>query len=237
MVNPCIVGKDGRIEGCVTPCVMDGFISAFHEVCELCCGDSRNTLPPEFEQALISLSVALKDSLNTGSPAFLNNLRKLVYATKDISNAEFWKKLRSVHRGLVEFCRSKAVKDEVLGMTIRLFEQTGFRYQGSNVQGIAKDECLFEFDGIRVGVKIRDYHDMFAFWKEDGVKQATVYCAGRRYAICEQSCEPERFIKAIAACISDDDAESCEIRPNSEMGVLAQSLIEIANMILNGVEK
>ena len=236
MVNPCIIGKDGRPEGCVTPSVIDRFVSAFYEICKVACLSS-DAIPPQFEEAMLSLAAALKESLDCGTPSFLNELRRVVSATKEISGEEFWRSIQDIRRELVRYCTSKAVRDEVLGITIRLLERSGFRYQGSNIQGIAKDECVFDLDGIRIGVKIRDYRDLFSFWGETGTKCATVYCSGRRYSICESNCSPERFAEAVAACISDDKSEF-PAKEEDDFGNadLAKALMEIAEALIGRTE-
>ncbi len=228
MINPCIIGIDGRIEGCVTDSVLERFTESFIEICSI--GDG---FPPGWTEAVSELAGALEDSLSRWSPAFLSELRTIVKSCRGISSEDFIERISRIQRDLSKYCRSTAVQDEVFSATTKFFEDFGIRYQGSNVQGIAKDECSFEYEGVKIGIKIRSVEDLFKFWMNNGGdKIATVYCGGRRYSIVERDCPPERFAEAIVACVSDDC--ECDLENESEIGNadISEALMQVAKMLL-----
>jgi len=139
-------------------------------------------------------------------------------------DVEFLQNVSKSYHNLVKYCCSNNVYQEVFDDTISFLRNNGIDYKGKDVQGVEDEYCAFDYDGLTIGIKIRDKHDLYALYDNnyDSEIFAIVYAGDRKYMIVESSIS--RLIDAIKACVADyrcDEIEFC-------WDDFAKELLEIA---------
>ncbi|MBR4316243.1 MAG: hypothetical protein IKP65_04645 [Alphaproteobacteria bacterium] len=114
---------------------------------------------------------------------------------------EFIQTVSRSYHNLVQYCCGFQVYDEVLEYVTNILRSAGLEYRGKDFQGLSKQEHVFDYKGITIGVKLHDKNDLYKIWTNTPVFKATIYAEDKKYLIEEYSLDIG--IKAIKACIED----------------------------------
>ena len=224
MINACIYNKEGKLEGCITKSSIQRFYDSFSLIVK------KAKELDIFEMVLPVLSIMDKMLLKSNqnyTADYLNCLKLISQKHRYQLPLQFSQIISRNYHDLLKHCCSNSVRDDVFNETINILRDNGIIYQGKDVQGYEGDKCIFEFNNIKIGIKISDKNDLYALWNDkNNEHQAIVYAGDRTYLIVENSLEV--LMLAIKACIDDYKQEDEEIIDLSE---LSKELLLIADML------
>ena len=147
-INACIYDSRRNLVGCITDSVIERFDDEFEALRKRHFGDDVTPILGIMEKSLIKS----KDKM---SADFLNCLKLLSRRHRDDAPVGFSQDVSKAYHALVRHCCSQQVYDEVLAETIRQFRDAGFDYIGANMNGFDSNDCLFEYNGKRIAIRMR----------------------------------------------------------------------------------
>ena len=156
-INACIYDSRRNLVGCITDSVIERFDDEFEELRKRHFGDDVTPILGIMEKSLIQS----KDKM---SADFLNCLKLLSRRHRDDAPVGFSQDVSKAYHALVRHCCSQQVYDEVLAETIRQFRDAGFDYIGANMNGFDSNDCLFEYNGKRIAIRMRERQDLYRMW-------------------------------------------------------------------------
>ena len=156
-INACIYDSRRNLVGCITDSVIERFDDEFEALRKRHFGDDVTPILGIMEKSLIQS----KDKM---SADFLNCLKLLSRRHRDDAPVGFSQDVSKAYHALVRHCCSQQVYDEVLAETIRQFRDAGFDYIGANMNGFDSNDCLFEYNGKRMGIRMRERQDLYRMW-------------------------------------------------------------------------
>lgn len=156
-INACIYGSRCNLMGCITDSVIERFDDEFETLKKKYFGDDVTPILGIMEKSLIQS----KDKM---SADFLNCLKLLSRKYRDDAPIGFAQDVSKAYHALVRHCCSQQVYDEVLSETIQQFRDAGFDYIGANMNGFDSNDCLFEYDGKRIAIRMRERQDLYRMW-------------------------------------------------------------------------
>ena len=157
---------------------------------------------------------SLIQSKDKMSADFLNCLKLLSRRHRDDAPVGFSQDVSKAYHALVRHCCSQQVYDEVLAETIRQFRDAGFDYIGANMNGFDSNDCLFEYNGKRIAIRMRERQDLYRMWNAndatgthvvvtDGGNDYSESIVGSPMDIAEETIG---FIEALEAkCMDESD--------------------------------
>ena len=156
-INACIYDSRRNLVGCITDSVIERFDEEFEALRKRHFGDDVTPILGIMEKSLIQS----KDKM---SADFLNCLKLLSRRHRDDAPVGFSQDVSKAYHALVRHCCSQQVYDEVLAETIRQFRDAGFDYIGANMNGFDSNDCLFEYNGKRIAIRMRERQDLYRMW-------------------------------------------------------------------------
>ena len=156
-INACIYDSRRNLVGCITDSVIERFDDEFEALRKRHFGDDVTPILGIMEKSLIKS----KDKM---SADFLNCLKLLSRRHRDDAPVGFSQDVSKAYHVLVRHCCSQQVYDEVLAETIRQFRDAGFDYIGANMNGFDSNDCLFEYNGKRIAIRMRERQDLYRMW-------------------------------------------------------------------------
>ena len=156
-INACIYDSRRNLVGCITDSVIERFDEEFEALRKRHFGDDVTPILGIMEKSLIKS----KDKM---SADFLNCLKLLSRRHRDDAPVGFSQDVSKAYHALVRHCCSQQVYDEVLAETIRQFRDAGFDYIGANMNGFDSNDCLFEYNGKRIAIRMRERQDLYRMW-------------------------------------------------------------------------
>ena len=156
-INACIYDSRRNLVGCITDSVIERFDDEFEALRKRHFGDDVTPILGIMEKSLIQS----KDKM---SADFLNCLKLLSRRHRDDAPVGFSQDVSKAYHALVRHCCSQQVYDEVLAETIRQFRDAGFDYIGANMNGFDSNDCLFEYNGTRIAIRMRERQDLYRMW-------------------------------------------------------------------------
>ena len=156
-INACIYDSRRNLVGCITDSVIERFDDEFEALRKRHFGDDVTPILGIMEKSLIQS----KDKM---SADFLNCLKLLSRRHRDDAPVGFSQDVSKAYHALVRHCCSQQVYDEVLAETIRQFRDAGFDYIGANMNGFDSNDCLFEYNGKRIAIRVRERQDLYRMW-------------------------------------------------------------------------
>lgn len=156
-INACIYDSRRNLVGCITDSVIERFDDEFEALRKRHFGDDVTPILGIMEKSLIKS----KDKM---SADFLNCLKLLSRRHRDDAPVGFSQDVSKAYHALVRHCCSQQVYDEVLAETIRQFRDAGFDYIGANMNGFDSNDCLFEYNGKRIAIRMRERQDLYRMW-------------------------------------------------------------------------
>ena len=156
-INACIYDSQRNLVGCITDSVIERFDEEFEALRKRHFGDDVTPILGIMEKSLIKS----KDKM---SADFLNCLKLLSRRHRDDAPVGFSQDVSKAYHALVRHCCSQQVYDEVLAETIRQFRDAGFDYIGANMNGFDSNDCLFEYNGKRIAIRMRERQDLYRMW-------------------------------------------------------------------------
>ena len=206
-INACIYDSRRNLVGCITDSVIERFDDEFEALRKRHFGDDVTPILGIMEKSLIQS----KDKM---SADFLNCLKLLSRRHRDDAPVGFSQDVSKAYHALVRHCCSQQVYDEVLAETIRQFRDAGFDYIGANMNGFDSNDCLFEYNGKRVAIRMRERQDLYRMWNAgdatgthvvvtDGGNDYSESIVGSPMDIAEETIG---FIEALEAkCMDESD--------------------------------
>ena len=206
-INACIYDSRRNLVGCITDSVIERFDDEFEALRKRHFGDDVTPILGIMEKSLIQS----KDKM---SADFLNCLKLLSRRHRDDVPVGFSQDVSKVYHALVRHCCSQQVYDEVLSETIRQFRDAGFDYIGANMNGFDSNDCLFEYNGKRIAIRMRERQDLYRMWNAsdatgthvvvtDGGNDYSESIVGSPMDIAEETIG---FIEALEAkCMDESD--------------------------------
>lgn len=223
-VNACLYNADKSLAGCITDSVIENFIFEFDEINKF---QNKND---KIIAVLLFLEENLQKSKENYTADFLNAL-KLAIKKVDQLPIEFIQTMSRSYHNLVQYCCGFQVYDEVLGYVISILRSAGIEYRGKDFQGLSKEEHVFDYKGITIGIKLHDKNDLYKIWTDSPVFKASIYAEDRKYLIEEYSLDIG--IKAIKACIEDFKLSKQEEENNKEnYDEIIIKLIKMAKLLM-----
>lgn len=206
-INACIYDSRRNLVGCITDSVIERFDDEFEALRKRHFGDDVTPILGIMEKSLIKS----KDKM---SADFLNCLKLLSRRHRDDAPVGFSQDVSKAYHALVRHCCSQQVYDEVLAETIRQFRDAGFDYIGANMNGFDSNDCLFEYNGKRIAIRMRERQDLYRMWNAsdetgthvvvtDGGNDYSESIVGSPMDIAEETIG---FIEALEAkCMDESD--------------------------------
>lgn len=206
-INACIYDSRRNLVGCITDSVIERFDEEFEALRKRHFGDDVTPILGIMEKSLIQS----KDKM---SADFLNCLKLLSRRHRDDTPVGFSQDVSKAYHALVRHCCSQQVYDEVLAETIRQFRDAGFDYIGANMNGFDSNDCLFEYNGKRIAIRMRERQDLYRMWNAsdatgthvvvtDGGNDYSESIVGSPMDIAEETIG---FIEALEAkCMDESD--------------------------------
>ena len=206
-INACIYDSRRNLVGCITDSVIERFDDEFEALRKRHFGDDVTLILGIMEKSLIQS----KDKM---SADFLNCLKLLSRRHRDDVPVGFSQDVSKAYHALVRHCCSQQVYDEVLSETIRQFRDAGFDYIGANMNGFDSNDCLFEYNGKRIAIRMRERQDLYRMWNAsdatgthvvvtDGGNDYSESIVGSPMDIAEETIG---FIEALdAKCMDESD--------------------------------
>lgn len=206
-INACIYDSRRNLVGCITDSVIERFDDEFEALRKRHFGDDVTPILGIMEKSLIQS----KDKM---SADFLNCLKLLSRRHRDDVPVGFSQDVSKAYHALVRHCCSQQVYDEVLSETIRQFRDAGFDYIGANMNGFDSNDCLFEYNGKRIAIRMRKRQDLYRMWNAsdatgthvvvtDGGNDYSESIVGSPMDIAEETIG---FIEALEAkCMDESD--------------------------------
>lgn len=206
-INACIYDSRRNLVGCITDSVIERFDDEFEALRKRHFGDDVTPILGIMEKSLIKS----KDKM---SADFLNCLKLLSRRHRDDVPVGFSQDVSKAYHALVRHCCSQQVYDEVLAETIRQFRDAGFDYIGANMNGFDSNDCLFEYNGKRIAIRMRERQDLYRMWNAsdatgthvvvtDGGNDYSESIVGSPMDIAEETIG---FIEALEAkCMDESD--------------------------------
>ena len=206
-INACIYDSRRNLVGCITDSVIERFDDEFEALRKRHFGDDVTPILGIMEKSLIQS----KDKM---SADFLNCLKLLSRRHRDDVPVGFSQDVSKAYHALVRHCCSQQVYDEVLAETIRQFRDAGFDYIGANMNGFDSNDCLFEYNGKRIAIRMRERQDLYRMWNAsdatgthvvvtDGRNDYSESIVGSPMDIAEETIG---FIEALEAkCMDESD--------------------------------
>ena len=206
-INACIYDSRRNLVGCITDSVIERFDDEFEALRKRHFGDDVTPILGIMEKSLIQS----KDKM---SADFLNCLKLLSRRHRDDVPVGFSQDVSKAYHALVRHCCSQQVYDEVLAETIRQFRDAGFDYIGANMNGFDSNDCLFEYNGKRIAIRMRERQDLYRMWNAsdatgthvvvtDGGNDYSESIVGSPMDIAEETIG---FIEALEAkCMDESD--------------------------------
>ena len=206
-INACIYDSRRNLVGCITDSVIERFDDEFEALRKRHFGDDVTPILGIMEKSLIQS----KDKM---SAYFLNCLKLLSRRHRDDAPVGFSQDVSKAYHALVRHCCSQQVYDEVLAETIRQFRDAGFDYIGANMNGFDSNDCLFEYNGKRIAIRMRERQDLYRMWNAsdatgthvvvtDGGNDYSESIVGSPMDIAEETIG---FIEALEAkCMDESD--------------------------------
>ena len=206
-INACIYDSRRNLVGCITDSVIERFDDEFEALRKRHFGDDVTPILGIMEKSLIKS----KDKM---SADFLNCLKLLSRRHRDDVPVGFSQDVSKAYHALVRHCCSQQVYDEVLSETIRQFRDAGFDYIGANMNGFDSNDCLFEYNGKRIAIRMRERQDLYRMWNAsdatgthvvvtDGGNDYSESIVGSPMDIAEETIG---FIEALEAkCMDESD--------------------------------
>ena len=206
-INACIYDSRRNLVGCITDSVIERFDDEFEALRKRHFGDDVTPILGIMEKSLIQS----KDKM---SADFLNCLKLLSRRHRDDAPVGFSQDVSKAYHALVRHCCSQQVYDEVLAETIRQFRDAGFDYIGANMNGFDSNDCLFEYNGKRIAIRMRERQDLYRMWNAsdatgthvvvtDGGNDYSESIVGSPMDIAEETIG---FIEALEAkCMDESD--------------------------------
>ena len=156
-INACIYDSRRNLLGCITDSVIERFDDEFEALSERHFGDDVTPILGIMEKSLVQS----KDKMRAD---FLNCLKLLSRRHRDDAPVGFSQDVSKAYHAPVRHCCSQQVYDEVLAETIRQFRDAGFDYIGANMNGFDSNDCLFEYNGKRIAIRMRERQDLYRMW-------------------------------------------------------------------------
>ena len=206
-IKACIYDSRRNLVGCITDSVIERFDDEFEALRKRHFGDDVTPILGIMEKSLIQS----KDKM---SADFLNCLKLLSRRHRDDAPVGFSQDVSKAYHALVRHCCSQQVYDEVLAETIRQFRDAGFDYIGANMNGFDSNDCLFEYNGKRIAIRMRERQDLYRMWNAndatgthvvvtDGGNDYSESIVGSPMDIAEETIG---FIEALEAkCMDESD--------------------------------
>ena len=206
-INACIYDSRRNLVGCITDSVIERFDDEFEALRKRYFGDDVTPILGIMEKSLIKS----KDKM---SADFLNCLKLLSRRHRDDVPVGFSQDVSKAYHALVRHCCSQQVYDEVLAETIRQFRDAGFDYIGANMNGFDSNDFLFEYNGKRIAIRMRERQDLYRMWNAsdetgthvvvtDGGNDYSESIVGSPMDIAEETIG---FIEALdAKCMDESD--------------------------------
>lgn len=206
-INACIYDSRRNLVGCITDSVIERFDDEFEALRKRHFGDDVTPILGIMEKSLIQS----KDKM---SADFLNCLKLLSRRHRDDAPVGFSQDVSKAYHALVRHCCSQQVYDVVLAETIRQFRDAGFDYIGANMNGFDSNDCLFEYNGKRIAIRMRERQDLYRMWNAsdatgthvvvtDGGNDYSESIVGSPMDIAEETIG---FIEALEAkCMDESD--------------------------------
>ena len=206
-INACIYDSRRNLVGCITDSVIERFDDEFEALRKRHFGDDVTPILGIMEKSLIKS----KDKM---SADFLNCLKLLSRRHRDDVPVGFSQDVSKAYHALVRHCCSQQVYDEVLSEAIRQFRDAGFDYIGANMNGFDSNDCLFEYNGKRIAIRMRERQDLYRMWNAsdatgthvvvtDGGNDYSESIVGSPMDIAEETIG---FIEALEAkCMDESD--------------------------------
>ena len=206
-INACIYDSRRNLVGCITDSVIERFDDEFEALRKRHFGDDVTPILGIMEKSLIQS----KDKM---SADFLNCLKLLSRRHRDDAPVGFSQDVSKAYHALVRHCCSQQVYDEVLAETIRQFRDAGFDYIGANMNGFDSNDCLFEYNGKRIAIRMMERQELYRMWNAsdatgthvvvtDGGNDYSESIVGSPMDIAEETIG---FIEALEAkCMDESD--------------------------------
>lgn len=177
-INACIYDARHVLAGCITDSVKERFKSEFNDLKRKYFGDIVTPVLGVMEKALI-------ESIDKTSADFLNCLKLLSRKYRNDAPIGFVQDASRVYHYLVRYCCSQAVYDEVMEETISQFREVGLEYVGANSLGFEQNDCIFEYKGKKIAVRMRNREDLYRFWDANATAEnsATVHDGADEYVV------------------------------------------------------
>ena len=203
-INACIYDSRNILAGCITDSVIERFKSEFESLKSKYFGDIVTPILGVMEKSLIQ-------SIDKMSADFLNCLKLLSRKYRDDAPIGFVQEVSRSYHNLVRYCCSQAVYDEVMQETIEQFRSAGMDYVGANSKGFEQNDCIFEYKGKKIAVRMRNKADLYCFW-DDGSKVencATIYDGVDEYVVTSNG-SPMDLAEEIVNCVDNDIVETSD---------------------------
>jgi len=156
-INACIYDTQHNLVGCITDSVIERFNDEFETLKQKHFGDDVTPILGIMEKSLIQ-------SRDKMSADFLNCLKLLSRRHRDDAPLGFVQEVSRAYHALVRYCCSQQVHDEVLAATIGQLRDAGLEYVGADANGFDQSSCLFEHDGWKVLIEMRDRENLYKMW-------------------------------------------------------------------------
>ena len=156
-INACIYDSQRNLVGCITDSVIERFNDEFETLRKRYFGDDVTPILGIMEKSLVK-------SRDKMSADFLNCLKLLSRKYRDDAPVGFSQDVSKAYHALVRHCCSQQVYDEVLSETIQQFRDAGLDYIGANMNGFDSNGCLFEYNGKRIAIRMRERQGLYRMW-------------------------------------------------------------------------
>jgi hypothetical protein len=226
-INACIYDSDHILSGCITDSVIEHFKMEFEDLTKKYFGTALDPLLAVMEKALIK-------SEDGTTADFLNCLKLITRKYDCYAPAEFVQEVSRAYHALVTYCCSQAVYDEVMDATLTKFREVGLEYMSGNSYGKEQNDCMFNYKGIRIAVRMRNRQDLYRFWEKDSEVDncATVYIKDNEYVIAVNGGVTD-LANEIVECIDTETAPvEEEVVIESDEDVLNE-IIAVIGQLLN----
>lgn len=222
IINACIFNKEGKLEGCITDEVIMRSCSAMDNIIKK--AEQMNIVELVFP-ILTIMQKMLNKTYENYTADFLNCLKLISQKHRYQLPLEFSQIISRNYHDLLLYCCSNNISDYVFNETINYLRDNELIYQKTE-----NNECLFEYRGINIGIKIAEKSDLYTLWNDkDNEYFAVVYAGNRKYFIIEKSFEI--LVLAIKACVDDYLQEDEVLNVEFILDDFAKSLLEIAKEI------
>ena len=103
-------------------------------------------------------------------------------------------------------------------------------YVGANSKGFEQNDCIFEYKGKKIAVRMRNKEDLYRFW-DDGSKVencATIYDGADEYVVTSNG-SPMDLAEEIVNCVDNDIVETSDEAIVNDIVKAIEGLLELGD--------